>query len=111
MSADSFADVLLDAPMITGETMSAETARPFLDTLEPTAEESAALLRELLAAGTVARLDALHDALRAAYRRGRAAERSDVAQLAESSVATFQAALAQRSREQAAQADLPWYLQ
>lgn len=78
---------------------------------EPTADEVAALLRRIAGAGTVARLDMVQAALLEAYRRGRTAERTEVAQLAESHVATFQAALQQRAKAQAAHAALPWYLQ
>lgn len=107
-----------------GDTMA--DVRPFMDTEEPAQAEAAQLHRELLGLGTVERMDALLDALRAAYRRGRAAERQDSARLAAQAAARFaaeaqrlaeehaeqfHAAHTERAQQQAERAARPWYLQ
>lgn len=126
MAAESYADALLDAPIIetTGETMAAENARPYLDTEAPTAEEAAELVRALMGAGTVERLDLLHDALRSAFRRGQAAERlesdrlataaaerfaREARELVEAHAATFSAEHQDRARAQLEQDARPWW--
>lgn len=128
MSAETYADQLLAAPLIesTGETMSAEGCRPYLDTDRPTEDEAAALVAQMMGAGTVARLDLLLDALRAAYRRGQAAERQEsdrlagqaAARFAEAAqalalehAASFSAAHLERERVQVEHDARPWFLQ
>lgn len=111
--------------IIKGDTVATGADRPYRDTEEPTNAEAAALVRELMGAGVVDRLDMVLDALRAAYRRGQAAERTASDRLAAEAAAAFAAdaqALAARHAGQFAQAHqdraaalaahdaLPWYL-
>jgi hypothetical protein len=70
---------------------------PYLATDEPTIAEAARLLQRILASGAVARLDLLHDALRIAHRRGRAAERSEVQRIATEHAAAFVGAVTART--------------
>lgn len=133
MSTDrqTFADRLLDVPVITGRDIvqhSANTDRPgmsahrlaevlgvgdlgaiappshdpYLATDEPTIAEAATLLSTILSVGAVARLDLLHDALTVAHRRGRASERLEASQLARSAATAF-AAEAQRLADEHAE--------
>lgn len=117
--------------IIRGEAVAQHDVRPYLDTQEPSNTEAAELVQALMGAGTVARLDLIHDALRAAYRRGRAAEHVAVARLADEHAAMFTAAaqqqaaavdqlaqlhaglftdaVAQRGQEQDARDALPWH--
>lgn len=78
---------------------------------EPTAEQAAALVQQLMPAGAVARLDLVHGALLAAFRAGRAAEQAEVQRLAQQHAAAFAAAVTRRADEQAARAARPWNLQ
>jgi hypothetical protein len=48
---------------------------------EPTAEEAARLVTAIMGAGTVGRLDTVHEALRDAYMRGRADVRAEAQEL------------------------------
>src|SRR5690349_15834684 len=56
---------------------------------EPTAAEAAALITAMMGAGTVGRLDTLHGALTAAYRRGRADVRGEAQELCRRSAQKF----------------------
>lgn len=78
---------------------------------EPTTGQAAALVREVMGAGTVARLDLVHGALLAAFRAGRAAEQAEVQRLAQQHATAFTAAVAQRANDQAELAARPWHLQ
>lgn len=48
---------------------------------EPTAQEAAALVQQLMGAGTVGRLDLVHAALREAYLRGRSDVRGEAQEM------------------------------
>jgi hypothetical protein len=90
---------------------------------EPTTAEAAALVDALMGAGTVGRLDLVHQALRNAYLRGRADVRvesqeictraaqrfADAAQrLAQTHAEEFVAAVTERASVEAERAALPW---
>lgn len=90
---------------------------------EPTAQEAAALVDALMGAGTVGRLDLVHQALRSAYLRGRADVRleaqeictraaqkfADAAQrMAQVHAEDFVAAVTERATVEAQRAALPW---
>jgi len=96
VSAQRLAAAIVGSPG-DGEAGALPSTDPYLATDEPGIAEAANLLSRILASGAVARLDLLHDALTAAHRRGRAAERAEVQRLAHEHAGAFVAAVVART--------------